>query len=1491
MPANAHQPDRLPALLYRDGTSQAGRALAALDPASAPVDERTPTDWLRFLRQYARHLTYYDLDNRPAGDWSQLLPFSDEQLEDVARFLSNPDDCVGPRYEAYRRPHVALLVTFLQMLCPVQERMNQFTRRHLDFYFREILGFAPKPRVSGRVHLWIEPASDQPPFLLPAGTLLKGGQDELGQEVHYRTDQGLIVSAARVARCLSLHVKRKSTRLDDLRRDPSRILPILGAKPPWWEVTQLENRTFLALLQMALWDSVPGRFLPAYAWNAGSAEVNEALLLQLDRLLVFIPERLELTLPAFRDLMTLRRRLRVTPPGKPTTEADADWDKVNRILTEAGRKKRDDADYNLELTHRDDFESNLSEALRLDADPKQVYGGLEEVNDIYGLDRRVLLEQPESQYSRFVVNRNTGLAMSLAEFKAMMGIVNGFHEDWRRLLDILRSAGRRKQKKEPDFKVAPVNLRQNNPARWETILEANLGVIPAAAYPHVGTRKLGSLDHVDEELARIERTFHLTAEEFARLRAINAKSGARPWEWEEAFALLTTARHRRDLARRREELVAVGDPNKSVSDRLRAMVLAALAPPETPPQLPGGRSFFALNPDNAQDAEYIRDELLLTPAEVGSVQEASALGESSVPDWDYIAQILDQPRRHRQGWTPARLEFESWRNLYAAADATQVRVGAVGAEETSAPRWRTFGDGPRPDGTTVPGVLGFMIVSPVLALAEGKRTITLTCRCAKEGFEVIRAGLARARPPVSAPFVFRLTTAEGWIEVSEANVSVTANDQQHLAFVLQLDLQIPSIAPLTPEDSPAPARPAMQVLLRDTPDADAPDEVPMKRYELFRELVIESLRLEVEVEGLTALRLQNDDVVLDPKKPFEPFGFAPFAGSRLLVAHPELCTKRLDRLSFDLQWMGLSTDLATHYAGYTTRPAGTAAIKLHDRRVTAVIRKSFDLFTSATLADAAQVLDVTGKDIQDQCPGYAAIELNPAAAEPLAWNRYWEIALNGPDFQHSAYPTDAAKAAATKDGEGRPAPKTINPPYTPRVKALRVSYQSSVELQPGTVGADGADQFHHVEPFGFRPAPLRTEGGWSLLPQCDNEGELYLGIADANPPQNLTLLFQMADGSADPDLAPQTVRWSYLSNNQWKELGGRYLLSDSTRGLLNTGILEFDLPPARPGTLLPSGFYWIRVSVARGSRAVGDLVAVHAQAVRASRAVAEVGVPHAGFVVEPNQITGLVEPRPEVSAVHQPYSSFGGTAPELETHFATRVSERLRHKNRAVTCWDYERLVLEHFPAIYKVKCLPVGSTDDPARASAVQVIVLPDIRGRRPFDPFEPKVSTEILRDIEELLSARTCANAAVQVRNPRYCRLRLRFSVRFQPGCNPAFYLPQLNDEVCRYLSPWAYDDSSEIVFGGRVSANLIVYFVEQRPYVDYVAGMKLFLEPEGGDPTLTDGEELDLSRLEGLTPDLIIVSALQHDIDLIGEDRYEPESFLGVNYMKIELDFRVA
>src|SRR5687768_14639051 len=73
-----------PLKLVREGTSQDGRAPAALAPEFAPVDERTPAHHVVFAQAYAGLIKYFDESNTESGDWSDFFS------NDVSLLLAVP---------------------------------------------------------------------------------------------------------------------------------------------------------------------------------------------------------------------------------------------------------------------------------------------------------------------------------------------------------------------------------------------------------------------------------------------------------------------------------------------------------------------------------------------------------------------------------------------------------------------------------------------------------------------------------------------------------------------------------------------------------------------------------------------------------------------------------------------------------------------------------------------------------------------------------------------------------------------------------------------------------------------------------------------------------------------------------------------------------------------------------------------------------------------------------------------------------------------------------------------------------------------------------------------------------------------------------------------------------------------------------------------------------------------------------------------------------
>ena len=228
-----------------------------------------------------------------------------------------------------------------------------------------------------------------------------------------------------------------------------------------------------------------------------------------------------------------------------------------------------------------------------------------------------------------------------------------------------------------------------------------------------------------------------------------------------------------------------------------------------------------------------------------------------------------------------------------------------------------------------------------------------------------------------------------------------------------------------------------------------------------------------------------------------------------------------------------------------------------------------------------------------------------------------------------------------------------------------------------------------------------------------------------------------------------------------------------------------------------------------------------------------------------------------VKTVRQPYASFGGAPEESDAALVRRAAERLRHRNRCITSWDYERMVLEAFPTVHKVKCIPHASPTSWLAPGSLLIVVVPDLRNQNAVDPLRPHVDIDTLARIETYAAAHAGMQVALTARNPRYQAVQLDFKVRFRAGYAYNFHRQKLHDEIVRALSPWAFDAGTEIEFGGHLYRSVLLDFVEHRPYVDFVTDFRMgVLRDDGAAPQ-------DAADIRADTPDAILVSAAAHAI----------------------------
>ncbi len=465
--------------------------------------------------------------------------------------------------------------------------------------------------------------------------------------------------------------------------------------------------------------------------------------------------------------------------------------------------------------------------------------------------------------------------------------------------------------------------------------------------------------------------------------------------------------------------------------------------------------------------------------------------------------------------------------------------------------------------------------------------------------------------------------------------------------------------------------------------------------------------------------------------------------------------------------------------------------------------------------------------------------------------------------------------------------------HSAQVKRVAFRYSAYADLYTesgGVVYRKFEFNRYYITPGGFNFInPNRVEEAVPIIPryhvlqtenndiEIQNEqeetatiGHLDIGIRELQPGQQLSLLFIMEEGTGNTNFDPPEVQWSYLTkdndglSDEWKPFREGAIFFDGTKAdpnsensLLQSGIIKFTTSPTMTGnstTKQPgSGLYWIRATVIErqlGQRiiALPNIKSIVAQAESATFQNQNNTLNHLNVGLPAETITKLVNQVPALKKVKQPLPSQGGGSAEDRNAYYRRVSERLRHKDRAVNIWDYERIILEAFPEVIHAKTLSHTSKNCEIDPGKVLVAVFPDLINRPDINPFKPGLSIGKLEAIEGLL--RTKANLFlycdenIQVVNPFYDLIKVKCCVRFRQGVPPLLHVAKLNEDLHGFLAPWLVDPQTDIHFSGSINKSAILNFMEEREYVDVVSSFEVFhftLDMETNEPISTTGLDI--------------------------------------------------
>ena len=709
------------------------------------------------------------------------------------------------------------------------------------------------------------------------------------------------------------------------------------------------------------------------------------------------------------------------------------------------------------------------------------------------------------------------------------------------------------------------------------------------------------------------------------------------------------------------------------------------------------------------------------------------------------------------------------------------------------------------------------------------------------------------------------------------------------------------------------------------------DTENQKGHDLFRKLVrkqVSTINVRLDVRDISSLKLDSDTGVLNTAKPFYPFTTQPVKGSSFTIDYPEVFLKKWKSINVNIDWKNTPDSFKDHYEAYkSSYLESTSKNRFFNGMFDVIDAVDFTanqpedpkeiLSKSEVIQNKDIVLNTNDDDLIVKNDSYFKAKLSVFYKEEWVqepnlitlftdnnqddifetnfsvFDKNYELDKSGPirltlnqSFLHSLFPR-IYTLALSSDNDDTLIP---NDPYTPFADVITLDYtaEETVGFTDNSKAAfeNNRIELFHEDPFGqykehsYLKEVAKTNGVFTkqadtkswLVPDYCHGGEFYIGLAEAEVSQQVALLIQILEGSENPSaesfVGKQKIEWSVLCDNQWKNLE-EYLLKDNIDNFLKSGIVKFSIPKqaTKTNTRLTEGLIWIRAKMHKSYDAVCKVIDIRAQAVLSQFVDHNNELSHLQNGLPAGTISKLIDRVPQIKKVEQPFNSFGGKPEESDDDYYRRISERLRHKNRAITLWDYEHLVMQEFNEVFRVKCLNHTSNTSFISPGDVTIVVIPDIVDKNVFDIYEPRLSTATLNKIKNYINQLNTMHVQANVINPLYEQVVIKLSVKFYEGFDENFYKKQLNEDLVKFLSPWAFDTSQEIVFGIELNRSILIDYVEKLNYVDYLVELEMSKHPEGEEvpenPNVPDYlNKLEFGQvLSPSSPKHILVSAKKH------------------------------
>ena len=869
-------------------------------------------------------------------------------------------------------------------------------------------------------------------------------------------------------------------------------------------------------------------------------------------------------------------------------------------------------------------------------------------------------------------------------------------------------------------------------------------------------------------------------------------------------------------------------------------------------------------------------------------------------------------------------------NIYAAPFANSKDGLGMSFEEGVESSWATLGDDQLEklpvERTMVNADLGFSIAAPILKLYEGERMIELNFKFnirSLSGMVGLIADMSENDPDLSTEDIFYqlflnafqvdITAEEGWLRLDKYEVKPPDDwSTGEIRIRFYLPIFAPPIVGHSIDihgEKYDTALPVLQIYLV--------SESTIFAYSFFKDLIIESLTINVEVNNVRNLDVYNEYGQVDVNAPFPPFSLQPRVGSYLLVGSGEVFSKELTDVCFNIEWFNLPNEeqsFKDYYDAYrldidndSFKIDVSLLSNFEFQPAEKSNRQVFDLFSvdTANHVENKRVFDTIDLKPLQYIPDYNLdIELPEYNYKSRTGFFRFELISPAVGFAHNEFVdiytkviTENAQPPSRMPGSKKvmlPIPKQ---PIAPNIARISLDYKASSKISFNTPetwenNKQAKVKYFHLHPFGMTEAFSNGQMYEStMFPQYNNEGYLYLGLEEVKAPQVVSMLFHMRQSEKLEALTFPKIEWSYLVDNVWLDFDKEDVILDSTKGFTTSGIVNLRLPRAisNDNQLMPAGKFWVRASAKDNTDVLSSTIGIFTQATTATYVQHSEKEDHP-ISIPAFSLADFQTPITEIESIIQPFESYNAKPKEADKQFYARVSERLRHKNRAISLWDYEHIVLEAFPQLYQVKCIGHIGHEKYVEQGKALIIVIPKIQSKKKF--YHPTVDFDTLNVIKAHLEKLASPFVDIEVRNPIYERLKINCKIMFKDGYNNGKYLKLLHDEILAFICPWFHGEAVDLQLGGGIPKEDILRFIEGRPYIHFVTKFSInqIIMVKDGEYQMKDTvrNAEDSKILKATLPWSVLVPATKHNFEYLDKEKYEAPEAASVSNMSLGTDF---